>query len=74
MKGKLIFEDGSTFEGKSFGGIKATAGEVVFSTGMTGYPESLTDPSYKGQILILTYTITPRSCRYGIFLFFFIIF
>lgn len=57
MKGKLILEDGSTFEGKSFGGTKAMAGEVVFSTGMVGYPESLTDPSYLGQILILTYPI-----------------
>lgn len=57
MTGKLILEDGSVFEGKSFGATKAMAGEVVFSTGMTGYPESLTDPSYKGQILILTYPI-----------------
>ena len=63
MNGKLILEDGSTFEGKSFGGTKATAGEVVFSTGMTGYPESLTDPSYKGQILILTY---PLIGNYGV--------
>ncbi|MDP2637520.1 MAG: glutamine-hydrolyzing carbamoyl-phosphate synthase small subunit [Candidatus Levybacteria bacterium] len=55
--GKLVLEDGSFFEGKSFGGVKSIAGEVVFSTGMMGYPESLTDPSYKGQILILTYPI-----------------
>ncbi|MDO8686625.1 MAG: glutamine-hydrolyzing carbamoyl-phosphate synthase small subunit [Candidatus Berkelbacteria bacterium] len=57
MTGKLILEDGSSFEGKSFGAQIAAAGEAVFSTGMTGYPESLTDPSYKGQILILTYPI-----------------
>ncbi|MDO8583135.1 MAG: glutamine-hydrolyzing carbamoyl-phosphate synthase small subunit [bacterium] len=61
--GKLILEDGSIFEGKSFGAEKAMAGEVVFSTGMTGYPESLTDPSYKGQILILTY---PLIGNYGV--------
>lgn len=61
--GKLILEDGSTFEGKSFGALKEMAGEVVFSTGMTGYPESLTDSSYKGQILILTY---PLIGNYGV--------
>ncbi|MBI4096624.1 MAG: glutamine-hydrolyzing carbamoyl-phosphate synthase small subunit [Candidatus Levybacteria bacterium] len=60
---KLILEDGSEFAGKSFGAEKAMAGEVVFSTGMTGYPESLTDPSYKGQILILTY---PLIGNYGV--------
>lgn len=63
MTGKLIFEDGSVFEGKSFGYQKSTAGEVVFSTGMVGYPESLTDPSYLGQILILTY---PLIGNYGV--------
>ena len=57
MTGKLILEDGSQHEGLSFGANISTAGEVVFSTGMVGYPESLTDPSYKGQILILTYPI-----------------
>lgn len=61
--GKLILEDGSSFEGISFGAEKEMAGEVVFSTGMTGYPESLTDPSYKGQILILTY---PLIGNYGV--------
>jgi carbamoyl-phosphate synthase small subunit len=54
---KLILEDGSTFYGKSFGYEGSIAGEVVFNTAMTGYPESLTDPSYKGQILVLTYPI-----------------
>ncbi len=63
MVGKLILEDGSIFEGKSFGFNKATSGEVVFSTGMVGYPESLTDPSYKGQILIFTY---PLIGNYGV--------
>jgi len=54
---KLILEDGSTFSGKSFGYEGSIAGEVVFNTAMTGYPESLTDPSYKGQVLVLTYPI-----------------
>jgi carbamoyl-phosphate synthase small subunit len=53
----LSLEDGSKFEGKSFGYEGSIAGEVVFNTAMTGYPESLTDPSYKGQILVLTYPI-----------------
>ena len=57
MKGVLTLEDGSTFEGESFGSEKSVAGEVVFNTGMVGYPESLTDPSYKGQILTLTYPL-----------------
>jgi carbamoyl-phosphate synthase small subunit len=60
---KLILEDGSNFQGYSFGSKKAVAGEVVFNTGMVGYPESLTDPSYKGQILVLTY---PLIGNYGI--------
>lgn len=54
---KLILEDGTVISGKSFGYEESTAGEVVFNTAMTGYPESLTDPSYKGQILTLTYPI-----------------
>jgi carbamoyl-phosphate synthase small subunit len=54
---KLILEDGSVLHGKSFGHPGSVAGEVVFNTAMTGYPESLTDPSYKGQILVLTYPI-----------------
>ncbi len=63
MNGKLVLEDGSQFEGLSFGSIVSVAGEVVFSTGMVGYPESLSDPSYKGQILILTY---PLIGNYGV--------
>lgn len=57
MDAKLIFEDGTTYNGKSFGGSNSTAGEIVFTTGMVGYPESMTDPSYKGQILVFTYPI-----------------
>lgn len=53
----LLLEDGSRFEGFSFGYPASTAGEVVFNTAMTGYPESLTDPSYEGQILVTTYPI-----------------
>lgn len=57
MKGHLIFSDGTTISGNSFGYEKSIAGEIAFSTGMMGYPESLTDPSYKGQILTLSYPI-----------------
>ncbi len=64
MKGKLIFKDGSEFLGSSFGFNSSTAGEIVFSTGMMGYPESLTDPSFKGQILVMTY---PIIGNYGVF-------
>ena len=53
----LILEDGTRFEGLSFGYEGSTSGEVVFNTAMTGYPESLTDPSYEGQILVTTYPI-----------------
>jgi len=63
MCAKLILEDNTEFEGNSFGFEKNSSGEVVFNTGMTGYPESLTDPSYKGQILVLTY---PLIGNYGI--------
>jgi carbamoyl-phosphate synthase small subunit len=59
---KLTLEDGTVYYGRSFGAEIATAGEVVFNTAMTGYPESLTDPSYRGQILCLTY---PLVGNYG---------
>jgi len=59
----LILDDGTRFTGQSFGAVQASAGEVVFNTAMTGYPESLTDPSYKGQILVLTY---PLIGNYGV--------
>ncbi|HSX40711.1 MAG TPA: glutamine-hydrolyzing carbamoyl-phosphate synthase small subunit [Candidatus Saccharimonadales bacterium] len=57
MTGKLLLEDGSQFEGISFGANTSVAGEVVFSTGMVGYPQGMTDPSFEGQILIFTYPI-----------------
>ncbi len=60
---KLILSDKTVFSGKSFGFPSSVSGEVVFCTGMTGYPESLTDPSYSGQILVLTY---PLIGNYGV--------
>lgn len=62
-KASLILEDGTKFEGFSFGATKSCSGEVVFNTGMTGYPESLTDPSYLGQILVPTF---PLIGNYGV--------
>ncbi len=53
----LMLEDGTRYEGRSFGHEGPTAGEVVFNTAMTGYPESLTDPSYEGKIFGTTYPI-----------------
>src|SRR6187402_713797 len=50
----LVLEDGSRFEGRAYGAVGRTIGEVVFSTGMTGYQETLTDPSYAGQIVVMT--------------------
>ena len=50
----LVLEDGRVFRGESFGAVGETIGEIVFSTGMTGYQETLTDPSYKGQIVAMT--------------------
>ncbi|MFK4785305.1 carbamoyl phosphate synthase small subunit [Fusobacterium sp. MFO224] len=63
MKGKLILENGNVFEGKIFGELNDTVGEIVFNTGMTGYQELLTDPSYCGQIVVMTY---PMIGNYGI--------
>ena len=60
---KLVLQDGAIFNGYSFGAEKPVAGEVVFNTGMVGYPESLTDRSYRGQILVLTY---PLIGNYGV--------
>ncbi|HOO98780.1 MAG TPA: glutamine-hydrolyzing carbamoyl-phosphate synthase small subunit [Bacteroidales bacterium] len=62
IKVKLTLEDGTEYHGRSFGSPVAAAGEVVFNTAMTGYPESLTDPSYRGQLLCLTY---PLVGNYG---------
>lgn len=53
----LETQDGIALQGYSFGAQVSTAGEVVFQTGMVGYPESLTDPSYEGQILVITYPL-----------------
>ncbi len=60
---RLVLEDGTAFIGKSFGSDRSVAGEIVFYTAMTGYPESLTDPSYTGQILVSTY---PMVGNYGV--------
>lgn len=59
----LVLEDGTEFRGKSFGYEQPVAGEVVFNTAMMGYPESLTDPSYAGQLMTLTY---PLVGNYGV--------
>lgn len=60
---KLVLEDGTTLRGRAFGAPREVAGEVVFNTGMTGYVETLTDPSYRGQILVTTY---PLQGNYGV--------
>ena len=61
--GKLIFDDGTVLDGMGFGYSTTVFGEIVFNTGMVGYPETLTDPSYNGQILTLTY---PLVGNYGV--------
>ncbi|SFS50410.1 glutamine-hydrolyzing carbamoyl-phosphate synthase small subunit [Marininema halotolerans] len=63
MRAKLLLEDGTTFEGDSYGAEGEQVGEVVFNTGMTGYQEVLTDPSYCGQIVTMTY---PLIGNYGL--------
>lgn len=63
MKAKLILENGTVFSGKAFGYMKEAVGEVVFNTGMTGYQEILTDPSYYGQMVTMTY---PLIGNYGL--------
>ncbi|MGB9595506.1 MAG: carbamoyl-phosphate synthase domain-containing protein, partial [Candidatus Poribacteria bacterium] len=62
MKAILALEDGKIYEGESFGATGEQFGEVVFNTSMTGYQEVLTDPSYKGQIVVMTY---PLIGNYG---------
>lgn len=59
----LLLDDGTSFHGSSFGAERPIAGEVVFNTAMSGYPESLTDPSYAGQLMALTY---PLIGNYGV--------
>ena len=63
LRGTLFLEDGTRFDGAGFGAETDRVGEVVFTTGMVGYPESLTDPSFRGQILTFTY---PLLGNYGI--------
>jgi carbamoyl-phosphate synthase small subunit len=63
MRAQLVLQDGTRYAGTPFGDVRSVAGEVVFNTGMVGYPESLTDPSYEGQILVLTY---PLVGNYGV--------
>jgi carbamoyl-phosphate synthase small subunit len=60
---KLLLEDGTVLQGRAFGARREVVGEVVFNTGMSGYVETLTDPSYRGQILVLTY---PLQGNYGV--------
>jgi len=55
MEALLVLEDGTTFHGRSFGALGEIVGEVVFNTGMTGYQEIITDPSYRGQMVVMTY-------------------
>ena len=62
-KAYLVLEDGQVFEGRSFGAEVSGMGELVFSTGMCGYIETLTDPSYYGQIVLQTF---PLIGNYGI--------
>src|SRR5215813_14996062 len=63
MKAILALEDGSIYNGKGFGAQASACGEVCFNTSMTGYQEILTDPSYKGQIITMTY---PLIGNYGV--------
>lgn len=62
-RARLVLEDGSVHDGWSFGSARPRAGEVVFTTGMVGYPQSMTDPSYRGQILVLAW---PLVGNYGV--------
>src|SRR5512139_2053448 len=63
MQGILALEDGKVFYGESFGAQGERSGEIVFNTSLTGYQEVLTDPSYRGQIVSMTY---PHIGNYGI--------
>ncbi|MCI4320713.1 MAG: glutamine-hydrolyzing carbamoyl-phosphate synthase small subunit [Thermoplasmata archaeon] len=63
LSGTLLLEDGTRFDARGFGAVGRRVGEVVFTTGMVGYPESLTDPSFRGQILTFTY---PLLGNYGV--------
>src|SRR6187401_1140437 len=63
MEALLALEDGRTFRGKSFGADGEVPGEIVFNTSLTGYQEILTDPSYAGQVVVLTW---PLVANYGV--------
>ena len=63
MRAILALEDGRIFEGESFGATGTSVGEICFNTSMTGYQEVLTDPSYRGQIVAMTY---PLIGNYGV--------
>src|SRR6266540_3026645 len=63
MDGALVLEDGTAVRGPFFGARRSIFGELVFNTNMTGYTEALTDPSYRGQILMMTY---PLIGNYGV--------
>jgi carbamoyl-phosphate synthase small subunit len=63
MKAILALEDGRLFEGRAFGASGTTTGEICFNTSMTGYQEVITDPSYRGQIVAMTY---PQIGNYGV--------
>jgi carbamoylphosphate synthase small subunit len=60
---KLVLSDGTVFSGQSFGALRESRGEVVFNAGMVGYVETMTDPSYRRQILVTTY---PLQGSYGV--------
>ena len=68
MKAFLILEDGTVLTGESFGAAKEVISEVVFNTSMTGYLEILTDPSYAGQSVVMTYPLIGNYLygRYGV--------
>jgi carbamoyl-phosphate synthase small subunit len=61
--GFLLLEDGTRFDGAMAGAAESSTGEVVFNTAMSGYQESVTDPSYRGQIIVFTY---PHIGNYGV--------
>ncbi len=62
MKAFLILEDGTVFQGMSIGSPRESISEIVFNTSMTGYLEVLTDPSYAGQAVAMTYPLSRISC------------
>ena len=66
MKAFLILEDGTVFEGTSIGSTKDMISEIVFNTSMTGYLEVLTDPSYAGQAVVMTYPLIGNYTGYGV--------